>query len=87
MASERSLSVLLVGGPTAVLEYAGLRLLTDPTFDPPGEHGRRADQAHRARGERRRRRGDRRRAAVARPALRQPRRQRARLPRRAPGAR
>ena len=27
----------LVGGPTAVLEYAGLRLLTDPTFDPPGE--------------------------------------------------
>jgi L-ascorbate metabolism protein UlaG (beta-lactamase superfamily) len=32
-----SLSVLLVGGPTAVLEFAGLRLLTDPTFDPPGE--------------------------------------------------
>jgi L-ascorbate metabolism protein UlaG (beta-lactamase superfamily) len=32
-----SLSVLLVGGPTAVLDYAGLRLLTDPTFDPPGE--------------------------------------------------
>jgi L-ascorbate metabolism protein UlaG (beta-lactamase superfamily) len=30
------LSVRLVGGPTAVLEYAGLRLLTDPTFDPPG---------------------------------------------------
>jgi len=33
-----ALTVLLVGGPTAVLEYAGLRLLTDPTFDPPGEH-------------------------------------------------
>ena len=32
-----SLSVLLVGGPTAVLDYAGLRLLTDPTFDPPGD--------------------------------------------------
>jgi L-ascorbate metabolism protein UlaG (beta-lactamase superfamily) len=32
------LTVLLVGGPTAVLDYAGLRLLTDPTFDPPGEH-------------------------------------------------
>ncbi|HEX5899850.1 MAG TPA: MBL fold metallo-hydrolase [Solirubrobacteraceae bacterium] len=31
------LSVLLVGGPTAVLEYGGLRLLTDPTFDAPGE--------------------------------------------------
>lgn len=26
----------LVGGPTAVLELPGLRLLTDPTFDPPG---------------------------------------------------
>ncbi|HEY1360587.1 MAG TPA: MBL fold metallo-hydrolase [Thermoleophilaceae bacterium] len=25
-----------VGGPTAVLEWAGLRLLTDPTFDPAG---------------------------------------------------
>jgi L-ascorbate metabolism protein UlaG (beta-lactamase superfamily) len=33
-----ALTVLLVGGPTAVLEYAGLRLLTDPTFDEPGEH-------------------------------------------------
>jgi L-ascorbate metabolism protein UlaG (beta-lactamase superfamily) len=33
-----SLNVLLVGGPTAVLEVGGLRLLTDPTFDPPGEH-------------------------------------------------
>jgi hypothetical protein len=30
--------VRLVGGPTAVLDYAGLRLLTDPTFDPPGDH-------------------------------------------------
>jgi L-ascorbate metabolism protein UlaG (beta-lactamase superfamily) len=37
MAPGRTLSALLVGGPTAVLEYAGLRLLTDPTFDPPGE--------------------------------------------------
>jgi L-ascorbate metabolism protein UlaG (beta-lactamase superfamily) len=26
------------GGPTALIEFAGLRLLTDPTFDPPGEH-------------------------------------------------
>ena len=33
-----ALTLLLVGGPTAVLEYAGLRLLTDPTFDPPGDH-------------------------------------------------
>jgi L-ascorbate metabolism protein UlaG (beta-lactamase superfamily) len=28
----------LVGGPTALLEYAGLRWLTDPTFSPPGEY-------------------------------------------------
>jgi L-ascorbate metabolism protein UlaG (beta-lactamase superfamily) len=32
-----ALRVHAIGGPTAVLEYAGLRLLTDPTFDPPGE--------------------------------------------------
>jgi L-ascorbate metabolism protein UlaG (beta-lactamase superfamily) len=36
-----SLTVFAVGGPTAVLEFGGLRLLTDPSFDPPGEtpHG------------------------------------------------
>jgi L-ascorbate metabolism protein UlaG (beta-lactamase superfamily) len=32
----------LVGGPTALIEYAGLRWLTDPSFDPPG-HYERAD--------------------------------------------
>ena len=32
------LTVLLVGGPTAVLELGGLRLLTDPTFSPAGVH-------------------------------------------------
>ncbi len=26
-----------IGGPTALLEFAGLRLLTDPTFDPAGQ--------------------------------------------------
>ena len=26
----------LIGGPTALIEIAGLRLLTDPTFDPAG---------------------------------------------------
>jgi L-ascorbate metabolism protein UlaG (beta-lactamase superfamily) len=26
----------MFGGPTALLELGGLRLLTDPTFDPPG---------------------------------------------------
>jgi L-ascorbate metabolism protein UlaG (beta-lactamase superfamily) len=30
------LKITYIGGPTALLEYAGLRLLTDPTFDPPG---------------------------------------------------
>ncbi len=29
----------LVGGPTVVIGYAGLTLLTDPTFDPPGVYG------------------------------------------------
>ncbi len=28
----------LVGGPTALLEYAGLRWLTDPALSPPGEY-------------------------------------------------
>lgn len=30
--------ILYVGGPTSVIELAGLRLLTDPTFDAPGEY-------------------------------------------------
>lgn len=38
MAEHRHVSVRLVGGPTAVLEYGGLRFLTDPTFDPPGTY-------------------------------------------------
>jgi len=33
-----TLTAQLVGGPTAVLEYAGLRWLTDPAFSPPGEY-------------------------------------------------
>ena len=28
--------VTYIGGPTALIEVAGLRLLTDPTFDPAG---------------------------------------------------
>ncbi|HEX3714635.1 MAG TPA: MBL fold metallo-hydrolase [Trebonia sp.] len=32
--------ITLVGGPTAVLEVGGLRLVTDPTFDPPGSYQR-----------------------------------------------
>jgi L-ascorbate metabolism protein UlaG (beta-lactamase superfamily) len=34
--SERSLLVTYVGGPTVLLEFAGFRLLTDPTFDLAG---------------------------------------------------
>ena len=33
-----SLAVRYLGGPTAILEIGGLRLLTDPTFDPPGDY-------------------------------------------------
>ena len=33
-----NVGVRLVGGPTALIEMGGLRFLTDPTFDPPGEH-------------------------------------------------
>lgn len=34
--SAESISLTLIGGPTALIEIAGLRLLTDPTFDPAG---------------------------------------------------
>jgi L-ascorbate metabolism protein UlaG (beta-lactamase superfamily) len=30
------LAITLIGGPTALLEFGGVRLLTDPTFDPAG---------------------------------------------------
>jgi L-ascorbate metabolism protein UlaG (beta-lactamase superfamily) len=30
--------VQYLGGPTAILEIGGVRILTDPTFDPPGEY-------------------------------------------------
>jgi L-ascorbate metabolism protein UlaG (beta-lactamase superfamily) len=33
------LTARLVGGPTAIVEYGGMRWLTDPTFSPPGEYG------------------------------------------------
>lgn len=34
--STSDLILTLIGGPTVLIEYDGLRLLTDPTFDPPG---------------------------------------------------
>ena len=33
-----NLTLTLIGGPTVLIEYDGLRILTDPTFDPPGEY-------------------------------------------------
>jgi L-ascorbate metabolism protein UlaG (beta-lactamase superfamily) len=33
-----TLTATFVGGPTLRFTYAGLTFLTDPTFDPPGEH-------------------------------------------------
>lgn len=36
---SRTLAVTVVGGPTALIEWAGLRFVTDPTFDPPTVYG------------------------------------------------
>ncbi|MEU1532069.1 MBL fold metallo-hydrolase [Streptomyces fagopyri] len=33
---RRPVTVRLLGGPTALIEIGGLRLLTDPAFEPPG---------------------------------------------------
>src|ERR1700743_3742442 len=30
------ITVTLIGGPTVLIEFDGVRLLTDPTFEPPG---------------------------------------------------
>jgi L-ascorbate metabolism protein UlaG (beta-lactamase superfamily) len=37
-ATSAALAVTLVGGPTAIVEYGGLRLLVDPAFSAPGEY-------------------------------------------------
>lgn len=34
--SSKTMTLTLIGGPTALIEIGSLRLLTDPTFDPPG---------------------------------------------------
>jgi L-ascorbate metabolism protein UlaG (beta-lactamase superfamily) len=34
--AARELAITYIGGPTALLEFGGVRLLTDPTFDPAG---------------------------------------------------
>jgi len=33
-----ALTLTLIGGPTTLIEADGFRLVTDPTFDPPGEY-------------------------------------------------
>ena len=33
--AQPQLGIQLVGGPTAILEYGGLRCLTDPALSPP----------------------------------------------------
>ena len=35
---DMSLTITLIGGPTALIEIDGFRLLTDPTFDDPGAY-------------------------------------------------
>jgi L-ascorbate metabolism protein UlaG (beta-lactamase superfamily) len=34
---KNEINVTYLGGPTVILEVGGLRLMTDPTLDPPGE--------------------------------------------------
>jgi L-ascorbate metabolism protein UlaG (beta-lactamase superfamily) len=36
--SALNIALTLIGGPTVLVEFDGLRLLTDPTFDPPGHY-------------------------------------------------
>jgi L-ascorbate metabolism protein UlaG (beta-lactamase superfamily) len=36
MTEKTSFKVTYLGGPTAILEIGGLRIMTDPTLDPPG---------------------------------------------------
>ncbi|MGC9542500.1 MBL fold metallo-hydrolase [Streptomyces sp. UG1] len=37
-AASEKIPVRVYGGPTTLFEYGGLRFVTDPTFDPPGEY-------------------------------------------------
>src|SRR5215469_8376988 len=36
---RRPFGIAVVGGPTAVIDIAGTRIVTDPTFDPPTDYG------------------------------------------------
>lgn len=37
--ARRELHATVLGGPTTVLDHGGLRIVSDPTFDPPGGRG------------------------------------------------
>ena len=43
-------ALTLIGGPTVLIELAGFRLLTDPTFDPPGLYEARGVTLEKTRG-------------------------------------
>ena len=36
--NNATVKLTLIGGPTILIETGRLRLLTDPTFDPPGSY-------------------------------------------------
>jgi hypothetical protein len=38
MATPETFTVRYLGGPTALLDYGGVTILVDPTFDPPGDY-------------------------------------------------
>lgn len=38
MANPETFTVRYLGGPSALLDYGGVTILVDPTFDPPGDH-------------------------------------------------
>ena len=48
--SAASIAITVVGGPTALLEWAGMRLLLDPTFDAPQRYGPEADALEKTAG-------------------------------------
>ncbi|MDA8049481.1 MAG: MBL fold metallo-hydrolase [Rhodospirillales bacterium] len=43
-------ALTLIGGPTVLIEIGGFRLLTDPTFDPPGRYEARGVVLKKTRG-------------------------------------
>ena len=43
-------TLTLIGGPTLLIELAGMRLLTDPTFDPPGDYASGSLTLHKSAG-------------------------------------